>query len=159
MLRQWVKGIKFHGQKLLDLLAIWCNSVWQPQLRLWHLRYGCSFSRFAYIENIHFLFFFFKYCVRVYMYIYIYFFLVHLFLSSRAERNYGWKGIEVSVAFKKSLRKERWPSCDTFHWYLVFPRNALDINETEFHFNRNDEISIRFPGWKQDPILLLTMFA
>lgn len=105
-----------------------------------------------------FLIFFLLNIVYVCIYIYI-FFLVHLFLSSRAERNYGWKGIEVSVAFKKSLRKERWPSCDTFHWYLVFPRNALDINETEFHFNRNDEISIRFPGWKQDPILLLTMFA
>lgn len=137
----------FHGQKLLGLLAaIRCNSISRSGNR--NRDYD---TWFAYIENIHFLFFFFffKYCV----YTYIFFSFTCFFRHVRREIAWLGRNRSFSLAFKKSLRKE------TAVAPILSFSSLEDINETVSRFNRNDEISIRFPGSKQDPILLSTMFA
>lgn len=86
------------------------------------------------------------------MYIHIYFSRSLVSFVTCGEKLLG-RNRSFSLAFKKSLRKE------TAVAPILSFSSLEDINETVSRFNRNDEISIRFPGSKQDPILLSTMFA
>lgn len=87
------------------------------------------------------------------VYTYIFFSFTCFFRHVRREIAWLGRNRSFSLAFKKSLRKE------TAVAPILSFSSLEDINETVSRFNRNDEISIRFPGSKQDPILLSTMFA
>lgn len=145
--RQWVNGTKRIPRSKVIRSSRGdsrCNSISRSGNR--NRDYDtCLYRKYPFP----FLFFFFKYCV----YTYIFFSFTCFFRHVRREIAWLGRNRSFSLAFKKSLRKE------TAVAPILSFSSLEDINETVSRFNRNDEISIRFPGSKQDPILLSTMFA